>query len=291
MTSTRTRVIKEELSAFAFAAPAFLAFLVFLIYPCFEAIRISFYQVNAKFEKFVGFSNYIKLIHDKFFIIALKNTFLYVVVIVPLVVVFSLFVAAAIYEKSEKFTSFFRGVFYIPTIASAVTVTLIWNWMYDPVIGILNYIISFIGIPAQPWLAMEGTAFGAVVAVVLTMSVGQPIILYTAALGGISKEYYEAAEIDGASKISQFFNITVPLLKPTSLYVIVITTINAFQTFVPVHILTKGGPSKSTTTIIYELYETAFQYNNYGYASTMGVILFILIGIVSVFQFKLMTSK
>lgn len=291
MTKMSTRVIKEELSAFAFAAPAFLAFLIFLIYPCFEAIRISFFQVNARFEKFIGLENYVKLVSDKFFIIALKNTFLYVLIIVPLVVAFSLFVAAAIFEKSEKYTSFFRGVFYIPTIASAVTVTLIWNWIYDPVIGILNYIISFIGIEAQPWLAMEGTAFGAVVAVVLTMSVGQPIILYTAALGGISKEYYEAADIDGASNVHQFFNITVPLLKPTSLYVIVITSINAFQTFVPVHILTKGGPSKSTTTIIYELYEMAFMHNSYGYASTMGVILFVLIGIVSVFQFRLMTSK
>jgi multiple sugar transport system permease protein len=283
--------LKQDLVGYAFIAPVLIVFIVFMVYPALEAVRISLFDIQFNNSRFTGLDNFYKLANDPVFLKALVNTFKYVLYIVPLTMAFSIMIAVLINKKNQKGASFYRGIFYIPTIASAVTVSLVWNWIYNPVIGIANYLLSWLGLPAQAWLAMPDTAFGAVVFVILTTSVGQPIILYTAALDGVSKEYYEAAAIDGANKFRQFLSITWPLVKPTSLYILVITTIHAFQTFVAIQLLTQGGPFKSTTSIIYELYETAFQYHNFGYASAMGVVLLIIIGIVSFFQFKLMTEK
>jgi ABC-type sugar transport system permease subunit len=127
--------------------------------------------------------------------------------------------------------------------------------------------------------------------VIVTWSVGQPIIIYTAALGGIPAHYYEAAEIDGANKFRQFISITWPLIQPATLYIVVITTIHAFQTFAVINLLTKGGPDGATSSVIYELYQTAFLYADFGTASAMGTILFVIIGVVSYFQFRFMTAK
>ena len=282
---------KTDITGYLFIAPAVLMFAVFLIYPAFEAIRISLYRVSLHNSVFVGLDNFIQLAQDPAFRIAFVNTFKYVLYIVPATVLFSVIVAVAISNKREGITAFYRGVFYLPHIASAVTISLIWSWIYNPVIGIANHTLSLAGIPPQEWLSSPETAFGSVAFVILTASVGQPIILYTAALGGISREYYEAAEIDGASRLRQFTSITWPLLKPTTLYILVISTISVFQIFVFVQLLTRGGPTRSTTTIIYELYEVAFVNHNYSYASAMGVVLFFFVGIVAYFQFKFMSAK
>jgi multiple sugar transport system permease protein len=276
---------------YLFIAPSFLCFLLFLAYPAVEAIRISFYRLTLKQNQFIGFENYVKLLQSDTFRQAFWNTFKYVLYIVPVCVIFSILVAVLIYSKSERVTSFYRAVFYIPVVASVVAVSLVWSWIYNPVIGVLNYLLSLFGAAPVNWLAEPNSAFLSVVFVIITWSVGPPIILYTAALGGISKEYYEAASIDGAGILRQFLSITWPLVKPTTLYILVITTINAFQTFAVVNLLTKGGPSGSTNSIIYELYQHAFMYTNFGYASAMGVVLTLVIGIISYFQFRTMTSK
>jgi len=280
------RSLKKDLVGYAFIAPAVLAFAVFLVYPSIEAIRISFYKITPTQVAFVGLQNYAGLLKDQVFGIALANTFKYVLFIVPITLAFSLFVSVLVSSKSERVTSFYRGVFYIPAVASVVSVSLVWSWIFNPVIGIANYLLSLFHLPPVNWLAMPGIAFYCVVLVIITWTVGRPIIVYTAALGGIPKYYYEAAEIDGASKVRQFFSITLPLLAPTTLYVIVITTINAFQTFAAINLLTSGGPSKTTTSVIYELYQQAFRYNNFSYASAMGVVLFLMVGIVAFFQFR-----
>jgi len=282
--------LKSNITGYMFILPALLLFLVFLVYPAFEAVRISFYQVSLNVSRFAGFGNFIALASDGTFRIAFINTFKYVLVIVPLTVAFSIFVAVRISEMNGKLTALYRGIFYLPHITSAVTISLIWSWIYNPVIGIANYLLTWIGLPAQAWLSSPDTAFQSVAFVILTASVGQPIILYTAALGGISREFYEAAEIDGAGKWRKFASVTWPLVKSTTLYILVITTISVFQIFVYIQILTKGGPTNSTTTIIYELYLMAFTNHNYGYASAMGVVLFLVVGIVSYFQFKMVTN-
>src|SRR5690606_38096708 len=221
---------------YLFIAPSLICFLVFLAYPAVEAVRISLFKINMRSSQFVGLDNFIRLTHDVTFKQALWNTFKYVIYVVPIVVVFSIFIAMLIYSKSEKAAAFYRGVFYIPTVASVVAVSLVWSSILDPVIGVANYLLSVLGIEPVSWLADPNTAFLSVVFIIVTWSVGQPIILYTASLGAISKDYYEAALIDGANKWKMFFYVTWPLLKPTTLYILVITTMHAFQTFAVINL-------------------------------------------------------
>lgn len=286
-----SRTVKQGLTGYLFIFPSFLLFLCFIAYPAFEAVRISFYRLTLTSNTWIGIQNFIDLYHDEEFVKALINTLKYVAFLVPVCVVFSIVVAVLIYSKSEKTTAFYRAIFYIPAVASVVAVALIWEWIYNPVLGIANYLLGLFGAEPLNWLADSKLALLAIVFVMLTAAVGQPIVLYTAALGGISQEYYEASQIDGAGKWRQFLSITIPLVNPTTLYVLIVATIHAFQTFAVINLLTRGGPNGSTSSIVYLLYQTAFSYTNYGYASAMGTILFVMIGLVSFFQFRFMTQN
>lgn len=283
--------MKRDVTGYLFIAPSLICFLVFLAYPAVEAVRISFYKLTMSESQFIGWANFTKLFRDESFLQAFGNTFKYVLYIVPICVAFSILIAVLIHGLSEKAAAFYRGVFYIPVVASVVSVSLVWAAAFEPVIGILNYFLSLLNIEPVTWLADPDTAFFSLVFVIISWSVGQPIILYSAALGGISADYYEAASIDGAGRLRKFLSITWPLVKPTTLYILVITTIHAFQTFAVINLLTKGGPYGTTTSIIYELYQHAFVYTDFGYASAMGTVLFVLIGIISYFQFRFMTAK
>jgi multiple sugar transport system permease protein len=263
-----------------------------VLYPCVEAIRMSFFRYGMRgVESFAALSNIARIFEDTNFHISYFNTFVFVLLIVPSTIIISLFISVTIHPKKAAAASFYRVVFYIPTIASAVTVSLIWNWIYHPVFGILNYFRSLFRLEGVEWLSNPDTALLSLVVVILTISIGQPIILFSAAIGAIPEEYYEAATVDGASSRQKLMKITIPCLMPTALYVFVISTINAFQTFVPVHVLTGGGPQKATSTVVYELYEQAFRNSNFGYASAIGMILFLTIGVFTFFQFKLMYNR
>ncbi|TBL73322.1 sugar ABC transporter permease [Paenibacillus thalictri] len=282
---------KRNVPGYLFIGPSLILFLVFLAYPAVEAVRISFYRLTMSENEFIGWDNFRKLFQDDTFLMAFGNTFKYVLYIVPVCVAFSILIAVLIHSMSERWAAFYRGVFYIPVVASVVSISLVWAAAFEPVIGILNYFLSVLHMAPVTWLADPNTAFFSLVFIIISWSVGQPIILYSAALGGISSEYYEAASMDGAGRLRKFVNITWPLVKPTTLYILVITTIHAFQTFAVINLLTKGGPYGTTTSVIYELYQHAFVYTDFGYASAMGTVLFVLIGIVSYFQFRFMTAK
>lgn len=291
MKSKSSGPIKREIVAYIYILPALMLIMVFLVWPIIDAMRLSLFKSTLEIQKFIGFNNFLNLIRDSVFIKAARNTVLYATMIVLLVVNVSMFAAATIYRFKPRVTALFRGIFYLPTIASAVTVSVIWNWIFNPVIGIANHVLSFLRIGGVEWFASPITAFFCVVLVSFVCSIGQPIIIYTAALGGISKEYYEASELEGASEFQQFLRITIPLLRPTTMYVLVITSINSFQIFIPIQLLTGGGPVNATTSILYELYRTAFLYNDYGYASGMGMVLFVIIGLIAIAQFRLMRER
>ncbi|MCU6793838.1 MULTISPECIES: carbohydrate ABC transporter permease [Paenibacillus] len=276
----------KEFWGFFFIAPFLIVFLAFEIYPFLDALYLSLFDYGIGQKEWVGLSNYTALLKDEIFVRSILNTFGLVLGVVPVSVFFSIVAASLIIGKSAAIASFFRASFYLPIVTSQVILSVTWLWIYNPVSGIGNYGLSLVGVKPVMWLADSDVSLIAVIIVVITWCVGQPIILYLAALGNIPSSYYEAASIDGASPWKQFWNITLPLLKPTTLYVIVTTTIGAFQTFVVVQLLTGGGPSYSTTTIMYLLYETAFKYGNLGLASAMGVVLAVLISIFSVVQFK-----
>jgi multiple sugar transport system permease protein len=243
---------------------------------------------NTK-DVFIGFGNYIELFRDQVFLGALKNTFVIVLVSVPVVMVFSLWVANCIYDMKPWLTSLFRVVFYLPVVTGSVAVTVVWKWMFNNRLGIFNYILKSLGIIEKNinWLGDSKYALGCIILILLTTSVGQPIVLYVSALGNVDQSLVEAAEVDGANRRQVFWKIKWPQIMPTTLYILIITMINSFQCFALIQLLTSGGPNHSTDTIMYYIYYNAFKLYRYGYGNAMGVILMIIIAVLSAIQFKL----
>lgn len=279
-------IYQDWLMSYLFLLPALTFFLIFVLFPMIKGVYISLFNYDITSFNFIGLDNYITLFYDKTFHKTLVNTVVIVAVAVPIVVTFSIFIAMSIYKKSEIIRSFYRGVFYLPAVTSVVSITVVWGWIYHPNFGVLNYITGIFGMEPISWLGDTRTALMAITLILITSSVGQPIILYVASLGNIPATYIEAAQIDRATPKQIFLKIIWPMLMPTNLYVIVITTINSFQIFALIQLLTSGGPVYSTSTVMYSVYENAFLLGDFGLASAMGVVLAIIIGIISVIQFK-----
>lgn len=282
--------MRETLVSYCFLAPVLVFFIVFVLAPMVMGFITSFFNYTMTDFNFIGLDNYIRMFKDPVFMKSLRNTLIIVVGSVPIVVIFSLFVASQTYEKNVFTRSFFRCVFFLPVVTGTVAVTVVWKWIYDPLSGILNYLLKTGHMIDNniSWLGDKKYALAAIIIILLTTAVGQPIILYIAAMGNIDKSLMEAARVDGANEFQVFWNIKWPGLLPTTLYIVVITTINSFQCFSLIQLLTSGGPNYSTTTIMYYLYQEAFQLSDYGYANTMGVFLALLIGLISFVQFKVL---
>ncbi len=282
--------MRETIVSYCFLAPVLVFFIVFILVPMVMGLVTSFFNYTMTDFSFVGFDNYVRMFKDEVFTKSLINTLIIVVGSVPVVVGFSLFVASQTYEKNVFVRSFFRCVFFLPVVTGSVAVTVVWKWIYDPLSGILNYILKAGNIIDQniSWLGDKRYALAAIIVILLTTSVGQPIILYIASMGNVDKSLVEAARVDGAKEYQVFWKIKWPYLLPTTLYIVVITTINSFQCFALIQLLTSGGPNYSTSTIMYYLYEKAFKLSEYGYANTMGVFLAVLIGLISFAQFKIL---
>lgn len=282
--------MRETIVSYCFLAPVLIFFVVFVLAPMVMGFITSFFNYTMTDFEFVGLDNYVRMFQDEVFLKSLRNTLIIVVGSVPIVVIFTLYVASQTYERSAFTRSFFRCVFFLPVVTGTVAVTVVWKWIYDPLSGILNYILKTTNVIDQniSWLGDKRYALIAIIAILLTTAIGQPIILYIAAMGNIDKSLVEAARVDGATEFQVFWKIKWPSLLPTTLYIVVITTINSFQCFSLIQLLTNGGPNYSTTTIMYYLYEKAFKLSEYGYANTMGVFLAALIGLISFAQFKLL---
>lgn len=292
MKKTNKLKMRETLVSYAFLAPALVFFIIFVLIPMIWGAVTSFFNYTMTDFTFVGLANYTKMLGDDIFRKSLINTLVIVISSVPIVVAFSLFVSSQIYERSAFTRSFFRCVFFLPVVTGTVAVTVVWKWIYDPLSGILNYLLKTPGLIDRNimWLGDKKYALLAIIIILLTTAVGQPIILYIAAMGNIDKSLVEAAEVDGGNDFQVFWKIKWPSLLPTTLYVAVITTINSFQCFSLIQLLTSGGPNHATDTIMFTLYKEAFTLSHYGYANAMGVFLAIIIGIISFVQFKLLGS-
>lgn len=290
---------KIDYSGYFFILPIMIFFCSFVLFPMLTGIQLSMFSYAKRVPQFIGLRHYVDLLspsstltlHDPF-IRSLFNTLTVTLVSVPLVVLLSIFIAITIYNKKPAVRSFFRGIFYIPAISSVVSVTVVWAWIYHPEYGILNYVFKSAGLIQNniDWLGSPQTALYAIIAILITTSIGQPIILYVAALGNVPKDLLEAAEIDGATPWQVFRKITWPLIRPTTLYIVVVTTINSFQIFALIQLLTRGGPNYGTSTIMYLVYQAAIEQGKHGLASAMGIILAIIIAIISIVQFKLFSS-
>ena len=283
---------QQNIVSYIFLAPMFVFFIGFVLLPMAMGIVTSLFNYTMNDFSFIGLKNYAELIKDAVFQRALWNTFIIVIGSVPLVAIFSLWVASVIFDKPSGITSFFRGVFYLPVVTGSVAVVVVWKWIFNKYAGILNYLCTSLRIVDSnvDWLGSPSTAIWCILAILFTTSIGQPIVLYIAALGNVDKSLTEAAEVDGASRLRTFWQIKWPAIMSTTLYIVVITTINSFQCFALIQLLTSGGPVNSTNTVMYYLYQNAFSLYRYGYANAMGVVLAIIIALFSAVQFRVMKS-
>ena len=286
---------RETIVSYLFLLPALFFFVGFVLTPMAMGVVTSF--TNSNFNnvntgsQFVFLDNYIRLFKDPIFLKSAWNTVVIVVVAVPTVTAFSLWVGSAIYKMHSAARSFFRCVFYLPVVTGSVAVVVVWKWMFDKYNGLFNYIIRACGGQGLMWTESEKMALWCIILILFTTSIGQPIVLYVSALGNVDHSLVEAAQVDGATDFQVFWKIKWPSIMPTTLYVAVITTINSFQCFALIQLLTSGGPNYSTSTVMYYLYEIAFRTTkDFGYADAMGVILAIVIALFSALQFKVMNG-
>lgn len=269
-----------------FILPQLISLVCLGIIPIVIAFVLSFFDWNGFSDPvFTGFQNFKAVFTDPDTGIAIKNTLVYSVIYVPCSIVLSLGLAMLLNKAWGKM--FYRAVFFLPQIVTSVGIAVVWSWIYQPQFGILNMILRFFGIEGKEWLRDPSTAMGAVIVMSIWWGLGYNIVLFLAGLQNVPRTYVEAAKIDGANERQVFFNITVPLISPTTLLVTITTMINAFQVFDQMFLLTSGGPAKKTYTMAIHIYQTAFKSYELGKASTAALILFFVVVAVSVIQFKL----
>lgn len=279
---------RENISGYLFMAPSLLFFFGFVVFPMVMCLVNSTFNYTMSDFTFIGLDNYKKLFQDPKFTTSFVNTMIIVLVSVPFTCFFSLWVASLIYKMKDMYTSFFRCVFYLPVVTGSVAVTVVWKWMFNSYYGLLNYVFQTLGIISRNvnWLGNTDTALGCIITILLTTSIGQPIVLYVSALSNVEPSLVEAAQVDGANNLQTFWRIKWPQIMPTTLYILIITTINSFQCFALIDLLTSGGPKDSTLTIMYYIYHNAIKLNNFGYGCAMGIILAIIIAVFSALQFR-----
>lgn len=283
--------IKDYGWCYFFIAVPVILFCVFTIYPLITAFIMSFQEYNVMESKWIGLQNYKTVIHNDIFWKAMKNTLIYTVGTVPVNILIAFIMSVLIFPLGKKTQTFFKASFYLPAVTSGVVTSLVWLWMFDPQeTGFFNAIMKSLGLPTHMWLASSSTALFSLMFMTYLGGHGSAIILYLAALGNIPKSLYEAADIDHASWWSKIKNITWPLLKPTTLYLLITGIIGSFQVFMSAYLMTQGGPNFATTTIAYLIFVDAFEQFNFGLASAESFILGLIIVVISVIQFKYLSS-
>ena len=291
-TTSSSRITGNPLIPYLFLIPACVVLATFVLYPALKAIYLSFTNFNMIREaEVVGFANYINVWRDPFFWAALKNTLLYMVVVVPVLVVAPIFLAALVNKHIPGIT-FIRAAIYLPVITSLVISGLIWKWVYEEQ-GILNYVLLASGLTTDPvaFLTDPANALFSVMAVTIWSGMGYYMVICLAGLQSIPRHLYEVAEVEGVSAWQQMIHITIPLLRPSIAVVTVMSSIAAMKVFEEVYVMTQGGPMDSTKTLVYYLYESAFSEFEMGYASAIGVVLFLLTLVFSLINLRFLREK
>jgi multiple sugar transport system permease protein len=288
------REMRREWTAYLFNAPGLILFAIFTVYALYTSFMLSFQEWNLidPDKRFIGLDNYREVLRDENFHEAIRNTVYFAILSVPLTMFIALFLAMLLNAKIRGL-SIFRTAFYLPVITPLVVAAIIWTWLYqaDADSGMLNYYLLQLGIIHEPvyWLGDRATAMPAVSAMNIWKGIGFNMIVYLAGLQAVPQEFYEAADVDGAGWWAKFRRITVPLIAPTTFFLLVINTIGAMKAFTQIFVMTQGGPpgpGGATTTITYWIYQQAFVYFKMGYASALAYTTFILLFAVSFLQFR-----
>jgi ABC-type sugar transport system permease subunit len=279
-------------SALLFLSPTLIIFSAFILFPVFFSFYLSFQKWNmfSGDSTFVGLDNYIRMFQSEDFWMVLKNTAFYTFGTIPLNMALSLWVAYILNKKIIG-KKFLRTAFFAPVIISPVAAAVIWRWLYDPNFGLINYGIGFLGFDPVNWLNDPTAAMFALIIMGVWKTFGINMVLFSAGLQGIPETYYEAADLDGASKWDKFWNITVPLLSPTTFFIMIMSMISSFQVFDIVYVLTSGGPLGSTKVLVFYVYEYAFKFFEMGYASAISYFLFAVLFILTMAQVRYMKNR
>jgi multiple sugar transport system permease protein len=278
----------EERAAWLFLLPSLVLFLVFTAVPVISAFVISFTQWDLFTAiDFVGLGNYFALWNDPIFRQVLGNTAYYVLGSVPVQMALALAAALAL-NRGIRGQTFFRVVYFLPVVTSTVAAALVWAWLFNSNYGLINALLSLVGVTDLPkWLASSRWAMPAVIIVSIWQNMGYAMVLFLAGLQNIRQDVYDAAALDGSQGWTRFITITLPLLSPTTFFVLIISIIGSFQVFELVFVMTKAGPANATNTLVYYIYQNGFQFYQMGYASAAAMVLFLIVLALTLVQYGL----
>ncbi|ORX22897.1 lactose ABC transporter permease [Thermoanaerobacterium sp. PSU-2] len=274
-----------------FILPIIILFLIFMVYPIIYSLILSFQKFDNGKYIFVGLENYTMLFKDDVFIQGLENTFIYLIIQVPIMILLALILATLLNNKFIKFKQFFRISFFLPALIGLVAYSIVFKLFLNTDFGFINYLLRLFHLPIVDWLNGQYSSKASVIIAITWRWTGYNMVILLAALQGISEDIYEACDIDGANAIQKFLFVTVPLIKPVILFCTITSTIGTLQLFDEPYILTGGGPSNATITVAQYLYNMGFRYFNFGYAAAISYVIAIIIAILSYIQFKVVGSE
>jgi multiple sugar transport system permease protein len=282
--------MRREWSAYVFLAPGMIIFSVFTVAALIFAFYLTFHEWDAinPYKPFVGLQNYRDMIHDKDYRQSIVNTVYYTGVSVPLSMMVGLSIALLL-NQPIRFRGTLRTLYYLPVVTPLVAASILWKWLYNGDYGLFNYYLLKTHLIDQPllWLSSENLAMPSVILMTVWMSAGFSMVVYLAGLQSIPEELYEAARIDGAGPFRRLRYITLPMLRPTTLFLLVMGIIGSFQVFTQIFIMTNGGPVNKTTTMVFFIYQAAFKFYQFGYASTLAFGLFAMLLVFTLIQLRL----
>lgn len=281
---------RRGLTGWLFAAPILIYFTIFVFGPIIASLVMMFFSWNGfgplSHAEWVGLGNAQELLRDQKFLGSFRNTFIYAVVVVGSGVVFGLLLALVL-NGVTRFVGLVRATYYLPVMLPITAMSLLWGLLYQPRYGFFNQVLTSFGFSPVGWLINPNIAILSISLMVVWKGLGWYMVIFLAGLKAIPEEFYEAARVDGANSWQQFWGITLPLLRPTLLFVLVVTIIGSLQVFSPIFIMTQGGPANATNVVVYWVYITAFQFLRFGYASAQAVFLFLVIMVITMIQLRL----
>lgn len=279
-------IMKKKIIPYFLVSPYIVHFMVFVLFPVAFSIVLTFNKWNiiAPME-FIGLDNYFRLFQDKLFWKSILNTLIFLVIHIPLQIIIALFLAEVLNQKL-KLRGFFRAAFFLPVVVSGVVVTMLWQQLYGFDSGVINQLLVSIGLPKIGWLTDPNVAMPSIAVMATWKNVGLYIVLFLVGLQTVPKQYYEAADLEGATHWNKFWHITLPMINPTIFMVAILSTIGGFSLFIEPYIMTGGGPLNSTISAMLYIYKQGFFYYHMGYASTLGVFFAIIILTVVIIQKK-----
>jgi len=291
MTAVRGAFKRSNRYGYLFVLPYVIFFLAFVAFPLVFSLILVFHRWNIVTPmEWVGLKNFVRLIHDPLFLQSVWNTLTFLFIHIPLQLVIALGLALLLNSRI-RFRSFFRAIYFLPVVVSGVAVTILWQQLYAFDYGVLNTVLNSIGISSIPWIVDARWAMPSIAVMATWKNVGIYIVLFLVGLQTIPSDLYEAASIDGATRTRQFFHITLPMLNPTMIVIVVLSTIGGFSLFIEPYVLTGGGPMQSTLSAVLYIYNQAFYFGHMGYAATLGFVFALIILVVVVLQRRVIEAE